>query len=215
MVASDGGFLKSPVGLEQVILSPGERAEVIADFSRAGTEKVALIAESNGGQIYRAMEFRLSGARMTAWVPPDTLVPVEAIPASEATVTRNFTLSSGMGGRMTINGRTMSMNRIDERVKLGTTEIWDISNGSGGGMMGGMMNQPHSFHLHAVQFQILDINGRSPPPELSGWKDTVLLWPGDRVRIIARFDSYKGLFMYHCHLLEHEDNGMMGQFLIE
>ena len=80
---------------------------------------------------------------------------------------------------------------------------------------GGMMNQPHSFHVHAVQFRILDINGLAPPAQLAGWKDTVLLWPGDRVRIIARYDSYRGLYMYHCHLLEHEDNGMMGQFLIE
>ncbi|RKX81284.1 MAG: copper oxidase, partial [Spirochaetes bacterium] len=79
----------------------------------------------------------------------------------------------------------------------------------------GMMGMPHTFHVHSVQFQVLDINGSPPPPEYAGWKDTVLLWPGDRIRIIARFDSYKGIFMYHCHLLEHEDNGMMGQFLIE
>ena len=76
------------------------------------------------------------------------------------------------------------------------------------------MALPHNFHGHAVQFLILDINGRPPPAQLAGWKDTVLVWPGDRVRIIAQYNSYPGVFMYHCHLLEHEDSGMMGQFLI-
>jgi FtsP/CotA-like multicopper oxidase with cupredoxin domain len=77
-----------------------------------------------------------------------------------------------------------------------------------------MMNQPHNFHVHATQFRILDINGEPPPAHMNGWKDTVPVWPGDTVRIIARYDSYPGLFMFHCHLLEHEDNGMMGQFMI-
>ena len=118
-------------------------------------------------------------------------------------------MQSGMGARMTINGKVMNMNRVDERLELGDTEIWEIENRDG------MMAQPHSFHVHAVQFRILDINGQRTPAALDGWKDTVLLWPGDQVRIIARYKSYRGLYMYHCHLLEHEDNGMMGQFLIE
>ena len=67
-------------------------------------------------------------------------------------------------------------------------------------------------HLHDVQFQILDRNGRPPEPQERGRKDTVLVMPGDVVRIITRFDDYTGIYMYHCHLLEHEDNGMMGQF---
>ncbi len=216
-VASDGGFLERPVTLTYLVLSPGERAEVIADFSRTTGSSVVMKAETNGQQIYDAVEFRPAGIRQSAWEPPESLVTVEDIPESEASKTRRFAMQSGMGARMTINGKVMDMDRIDERLRLGDTEIWEIVNrdGMGGGMMGGMMNQPHSFHVHAVQFRILDINGRPPPAQLAGWKDTVLLWPGDRVRIIARYDSYKGLYMYHCHLLEHEDNGMMGQFLIE
>ncbi len=215
-VASDGGFLEKPVSLSYLVLSPGERAEVIADFSLANGTSVIMNAESNGGEIYDALEFRPVGVRQPAWEPMKSLVTVEDIPESEASITRRFAMQSGMGARMTINGKVMNMDRIDERLRLGDTEIWEIENsdGMGGGMMGGM-NQPHSFHVHAVQFRILDINGRAPPEQLAGWKDTVLLWPGDRVRIIARYNSYKGLYMYHCHLLEHEDNGMMGQFLIE
>jgi FtsP/CotA-like multicopper oxidase with cupredoxin domain len=79
-------------------------------------------------------------------------------------------------------------------------------------MMGRMMNVPHSFYVHDGQFQILSINDRVPPAPEAGWKDTVLLWPGDVIRIIKRFEEYTGIYMYHCHLLEHEDAGMMGQF---
>jgi FtsP/CotA-like multicopper oxidase with cupredoxin domain len=75
-----------------------------------------------------------------------------------------------------------------------------------------MMSMPHSMHLHDVQFQILDRNGRQPLSHELGRKDTVLIQPGETVRIISRFRDYKGVYMYHCHLLEHEDDGMMGQF---
>jgi FtsP/CotA-like multicopper oxidase with cupredoxin domain len=182
--------------------------ELVVDFSTAAGP-VVLKAGTNGRRQYDAMEFRPVGPKTSGWDVPDSLVEVEDIPESESDNTRRFVMQSGMGARMTINGKMMSMNRVDERLKLGDTEIWEIENRDG------MMSQPHSFHIHQVQFRILDINGEPPPSQLDGWKDTVLLWPGDRVRFIARFESYKGLYMYHCHLLEHEDNGMMGQFLIE
>ena len=75
-----------------------------------------------------------------------------------------------------------------------------------------MMQLPHSMHLHDVQFNILDRNGKPPVPIEAGRKDTVLLWPNDKVRLIAQFLDYTGIYMYHCHMLEHEDDGMMGQF---
>ena len=101
------------------------------------------------------------------------------------------------------------MNRIDKRIKLGATEIWEIQN-----LGMGMMNFPHSFHVHDVQFQILSIDNRAPEPHEAGWKDTVLIWPNETMRIIATFEDYTGLYMYHCHILEHEDAGMMGQFQV-
>ena len=76
----------------------------------------------------------------------------------------------------------------------------------------GMMQILHSFHVHDVQFRIIDINGKPPAPHLAGPKDTVLLMPGDTVRFVLNFQDYTGIYMYHCHFLEHEDNGMMGQF---
>ncbi len=112
------------------------------------------------------------------------------------------------GGAMTINGRSMDMNRIDETVRIGTREIWQIENPS-------MM--PHPFHIHDVQFRILDRNGMPPGPGERGNKDTVLVNQNERVRLLLGFSDYADAqtpYMFHCHNLEHEDAGMMGQFVV-
>jgi len=106
-----------------------------------------------------------------------------------------------------INGKTMNMKRIDETVRLDSTKVWTVRN-----VVMGMMNIPHSFHVHDVQFHIMSINGNEPPKQLSGPKDTVLLMRGDEVKLALRFEDYEGIYMYYCHFLEHEDAGMMGQF---
>jgi len=221
-IASDGGFLEQPVEMRALVLSPAERAEILIDFRDVQeNEKLHVLAETNGGETYRVLQLIGSGdensstsAEASKLPFPDTslkLNTIEPIPASEAERSRSFVMSTmGPGGRLTINGKTMNMNRIDERVPSGATEIWQIEHGRG--MMGRMMNVPHSFHLHDGQFQILSVNGRPPSANEAGWKDTVLLWPGDVIRIIKRFEDYTGIYMYHCHLLEHEDAGMMGQF---
>ena len=84
----------------------------------------------------------------------------------------------------------------------------------GMGMMGGMHSTPHPFHVHGTQFQIIERNGETPPANEQGWKDTVMVKEGEEVRLLAKFNK-EGFFMYHCHILEHEDLGMMGQFLVE
>ncbi len=119
-------------------------------------------------------------------------------------------MSLGVGGRdmFAINGTYMNMKVINERVKLGSTEIWTVAND---GMMG------HPFHVHGTSFQILSRDGAPPPAHESGWKDVVLVRSGETVHLIARFDQPAGddhPYMYHCHILEHEDNGMMGQFTV-
>lgn len=127
--------------------------------------------------------------------------------AADTTETRSFVMSFGghMGNSgFVINGKSFSMNRIDEFVRSGATEIWEVRN---------MSPMPHPFHAHAIQWQVLDRNGYPPSGAESGWKDTVLLWPGDTVRIIGRFGPQNfGKYVYHCHILEHEDAGMMGLF---
>jgi FtsP/CotA-like multicopper oxidase with cupredoxin domain len=170
------------------------------------------VVDQWGGNQFAAMTIQKAQTLKNNANLPDRIKQVERIPESEATRTRTFvmeTMGMGMmmGGRLTINGKKMDMNRIDARVELGSTEIWEIENRSAM-----MMNMPHSMHLHDVQFQILDRNGRPPAAYELGRKDTVLIPPGERARIIMRFRDYKGIYMYHCHLLEHEDDGMMGQF---
>lgn len=113
-----------------------------------------------------------------------------------------------MGNEFQINGKAMDMATINERVNMGDTEIWEITNDS-------MMMHP--FHIHHGQFQILDRNGVPHPAAEMGFKDTLRVGPGETARIIMRFEHFadpETAYMYHCHILEHEDNGMMGQFTV-
>ena len=208
-VASDGGFLERPVELEAVVLSPGERAEVLVDLrGRATGRALSLEAELFQGGRLRALSIVASRPAATALSIPAALAPVERLDPARSERVRPFVLSTmGPGGQLTINGRHIDMHRVDETVRLGATEIWEVSNRAMG-----MMQIPHSFHMHNVQFQVLSLNGAPPPATLAGRKDTVLLWPGDTMRLIVAFEDYTGVYMYHCHLLEHEDFGMMGQY---
>jgi len=150
---------------------------------------------------------------------PERLIAVPQWDPAKAARTRTFTLDMStmsigampgprMDNSMGINGRSMDMARIDEKVPLGSVEIWDIRNAT---------PLAHPFHIHDVQFHVLDRNGAPPLAHEQGLKDTVLIDPGSRVRIIAEFLDYADPdhpYMYHCHILEHEDAGMMGQFVV-
>jgi len=112
------------------------------------------------------------------------------------------------GGVFKLNGNMMDMNIINFEVQEGAVEIWELRNVS---------PMIHPFHIHKVHFEILDRNGQPPPPEERGLKDTVRVHISEIVRVIARFDRYPDPvhpYMYHCHILEHEDHGMMGQFVV-
>src|SRR5699024_7900291 len=109
----------------------------------------------------------------------------------------------------TINGKKFDKDRIDLTQKQGETEVWEVYNEPD--MMGGMI---HPFHIHGTQFKVISINGEKPPKNLQGYKDTISLDPGDKAKIAVKFKE-KGTYMYHCHILEHEDNGMMGQIKVE
>jgi blue copper oxidase len=114
----------------------------------------------------------------------------------------------GMGGEFLINGRPMDMGAINEVVAMDSTEIWEIFNDS-------MM--VHPLHIHHGQFQILDRDGVAPTAQEMGFKDTLKVGPGQTARFIMRFENFSDpdtAYMYHCHILEHEDNGMMGQFTV-
>ncbi|WP_434740619.1 multicopper oxidase family protein [Micromonospora sp. SH-82] len=209
VIGTDGGLLEAPIRLDRVQLSPGERAEIVVPFT-AG-ERVRLQSGpsdtgdrlAGGADHLDIIEFRAAERLAGTTQVPGQLVDVPRIDESSAARTRNFDLSG-----VSVNGRTMDMARIDNVVTLGETEIWAVTNVDG---------QTHNFHVHDVQFQILDIGGREPPPHLRGWKDTVWLPQGQRIRLIMTFTDYaddETPYMYHCHILRHEDQGMMGQFVV-
>ncbi|UZQ48935.1 MULTISPECIES: multicopper oxidase family protein [Clostridium] len=200
-IATDGGFLEAPVEMNELILAPAERVEIIVDFSKYKVgDKITL--KSNNANL---MNFKVTESSNDTSILPKQLTKISKIPTESATVTRTFSFQ-GMGRGVNINGKQMNMDRIDERVKYGATEIWQIRNDT--------MHMMHPFHAHGVQFLILERNGKKPPANEQGFKDTIAVAPGETVKAITTF-RYKGIFMYHCHILEHEDLGMMGQFLVE
>ncbi|WP_248783808.1 multicopper oxidase family protein [Actinoalloteichus caeruleus] len=214
VVATDTGLLPAPVERDRVRLSPGERAEIVVEMDPG---ERAVLRSFPGGLDAGFFQDRFSGGddtfdiiqlraadrlRESPPVPRELGSEPVVEPPPGATV-RAFELS----GTSEINGRPMDMGRVDEVVPAGATEIWEVR-GSG---------SPHNFHIHDVSFRILDVDGAPPPAWLAGPKDTVYLPPGALVRLAVDFGTEvdeEVPYMYHCHLLAHEDAGMMGQFLV-
>lgn len=248
VIATDGGLLEKPVQRAYVVLAPGERVELYADFSDnpVGTKRrlVSLAFDGGGSGIGGMMGGPAAGLpqgsaldvlRLHITRPgqvgpglPEHLAAIgfydvqEAINAKRP---RRFDLTMHMAGL--INGRTFEMEAVapDEVVHLGDLEVWEFANlGGGMGMMGGS-DQPHPMHIHNVQFQVLErrlengsqraYNTLSAGFVDSGWKDTVVVMPGEVVRVLVKFEHYAGLYLYHCHNLEHEDGGMMRNYRVE
>lgn len=204
-IASDGGLLEKPVISGALFLSPGERAEIIIDFSKyTKGETVELISDNK-----LVMTFKIGDEAADDTVIPEVLSTIEKFDVNEATGVKTIQLD-GMGHMVTLNGQTFDMDRIDDNVSLGDIEIWEIFTNRS--MM--MGSAGHPFHIHGTQFQVLSRNGFEPEENEQGWKDTVFVGAGETVRIIVRF-KYKGIFMYHCHILEHEESGMMGQLEVK
>lgn len=193
------------------MLSPAERAELLVQFRPA--DRVMLrttrpnLPGGNAGvsdmtpgtftefraatQLRPAMQWRL---------PADQRA---ALDEAKSARTRTYELKMPF-----LNGKRMDMERIDAIIRVWDVEVWEVFTAD---------PFPHNFHIHDVQFRILDIDGNPPPPHLNGWKDTIPVVPGQRTRLITRFEDYTDEripYMMHCHLLRHEDQGMMGQFLV-
>ena len=218
-IASDGGLLERPFETNHVLLAPGERAEVLVDLSD-GETTLLRAAPMNGDDVrqstfggenpFNFLEIRPSGSGRATRVP-ETLALLPAVRAGDAVRTRRFELEMwgrGSNKPFTINGASMNMERVNEVVPVGEAEIWEIINKSW---------MAHPFHVHDTQFRILDRGGKTPHPGEAGLKDTVVAYKRETVRILVQFDEYTDpalSYMYHCHNLEHEDAGMMGQFTV-
>lgn len=217
IIGADGGLLQSPETVSEILMGPGERLDLLVDFSklRPGSEVFLVsnrFSEFNpqGRQGFRLMRFKVDREIENSFSLPATLSSIEPIHAHENVKTRTFDISAMAGGGAhggtgghSINGKSFDMHRVDETVHAGETEIWEFDN-----MMG---DEIHPMHIHGVQFQVLHrMGGRNQIiASEKGWKDTVLVMPGEKVRVIMTFPQYKGVFVFHCHNLEHEDDGMM------
>jgi len=205
-IATDGGFLNEPVTLEEITLTPSERAEIIIDFSQLDTEKeLALVNEDDS--ILLPFEVSEQGGEESS-IPEkmnDFAVSEEEL---SMPVSKQVELY-GMMDQVEINGKKFDPERIDFTQEQGVTEVWEIYNKPDD--MGGMI---HPFHIHGAQFKILSRDGEEPPENEQGWKDSIAVHPDETVKIAIQF-KHKGVYMFHCHILEHEDNGMMGQIKVE
>ncbi len=241
VIGTDGGLLERPVSKSEVLLGPAERIEVWADFgdfpTGAQARLISLPVPFNSGGMGMGMmmgrgarrDWRMDRplaiqtfqvARQAAQQDklPRALAPITRYDTGQArnsTDPRRFELAMfHMQG--TINGRVFEMEDVApyEKIRLDALEVWEFDNRSSGM---GMMNMPlaHPMHIHGGQFQVVDREGAETRGYVDeGWKDTVLVQPGERVRIMMRFAPFNGLYLYHCHNLEHEDGGMMRNFLI-
>jgi spore coat protein A len=235
-IGTDGGFLPNPVSLDHVLLGPAERADLLVDFSGMAGKTVTLsnnaaapypgwnLLRNPRAALYELMQFRvtrpLSGTG-PSFSLPKSLTTLAIIDESHAVATRDFVLSEQMDAQgrslgVRINGKGYD-DPVTEAVKLGSIEKWRFINTT---------DDAHPMHLHLVQFRILHRQGfdtaafrngtlqlvgqpREPQPGESGWKDTAVVGPGDMLTILVRFDGYAGRYVFHCHMLEHEDNDMM------
>jgi FtsP/CotA-like multicopper oxidase with cupredoxin domain len=243
IIGTDGGLLEKPVQRPYVILGPGERLELWADFSndavgselflvslpfdagamgggRMGRRMMGPAAGLPNGAGFSILRVKVHRREKESLSLPQRLSTIDRYRWTDA-VNRDYPRRFHLVMRhmaWTINGRTFRMQEVadDERVRLNTLELWEFINEGGGMGMMGAMDMPHPMHLHGMQFQVLERSGvRHKGYVDEGWKDTVLLMPGERVRLLVRFSEYPGLFLYHCHNLEHEDMGMMRNYLVE
>lgn len=243
-IATDGGLLTAPVDLTRVMVAPGERAEIVIDLSALQGNAIQLMnygAELVSG-IYGAAQpgmgagqtipnyalNPLNGSNCTVMdinVVAPTANPITSISAaltthtpwleanSDALKTLTFTPQTmgptAIEGPFLINNAMFDMDVINYQIPLDNIEVWTLVNQSPIG---------HPFHIHDISFYILDINGTPPPPNMQGKKDVVHVPAGmGTVRFITKFEDYTNdtlPYMYHCHILTHEDMGMMGQFIV-
>ncbi len=208
-VATDNSFLEEPVEMDTLKLSPGERAEIIVDMSDDFGQKVALIET----KLNRAfVTLNVNEKATTNEEVPDKLTTLDKYSLKNVTNKRKFVLTGGMG-RVYINDVRMDMAVINEVVPINKVELWEIHNKQS------MMGMEHNFHIHGTHFMVVERNGRASNvhDNEKGYKDTVYLNSGEQVKVLVKMTDYTDdvvPYMYHCHFLEHEDRGMMGQFTV-
>jgi FtsP/CotA-like multicopper oxidase with cupredoxin domain len=205
-VGDDGGLFERPRELNDILLANSERAELLVRGTGPPSSKTTLqtLPYDRYDPHTRPADWEVShdllSLHYTDAPPlrppalPSIMRPIAALDTARVSARRVIVLSQGL-----INGKMMDMSRIDVRSRLGATEIWQIEN---------VVTMDHPFHLHGFEFQVLDRDG--VPEPYRSWKDVVNVRKHQTVRVVVRFDDFPGQWMYHCHILDHEDHGMMG-----
>ncbi|MES2590213.1 MAG: multicopper oxidase domain-containing protein [Bacteroidota bacterium] len=245
-IATDGGLIQNALPLTRLLLAPGERAEILVDLttmlgqdfdlmSYASEMPIGIFGSPSVGVAPDTMEmydenflngndYKLLDIGIVAQTAnpittlPTSLVPYTPFNAIDVDVNRRIvfdtiTLFPGSvpnlaEGPFGMNNTTFNMDTINEIVQLNATEIWTLVNNT---------HIAHPFHIHDIEFNIIEKSGTTPPINEQGWKDVVLVMPHDSVKFITKFTTFSDEmvpYMYHCHLLHHEDDGMMGSFLV-
>lgn len=217
IIGTDGGLKDAPVQLNQVTLSPGERVEILVDFSSNTIgQNVTLqsVAFSHGGvNPYKqgtaldVLRFEIQNNSSSGGVVPASFNSINYYNPADVVTSRTFTLTmAGSHPMHLINGLAFDMNRIDWQTPQHSLEKWTIRN---------LTADFHPMHTHDAQWQVLTRNGSTNIPAWDkGWKDTTILSPGEIVEVLVKFTEHKGTYLFHCHNLEHEDEGMMLNFKV-
>lgn len=197
LIGNDGGLLATAADVAQIDLSPGERVDVLVDFRGLPVGTRVMLRDLRAG--WDVLEFRVARQVNVAATIPTTLSTIS--PLANPVLTREFSFD----GMSKINGQLYDVNRVDFHVPFGQTERWRFTTSG---------NAPHPVHVHGASFQVISrTRGRNRLFAWeAGWKDTVLLEDRETVDVLIRFDQYRGLYLLHCHKLEHEDMGMMSNF---
>ena len=205
-VGSDGGLFEKPIEVSELVVANSERVEILVRGTGAPGSRKTLLSlpydryvpqtrPADWTQPRDLLTIEISrGPAATQVAIPATLRAIPALDTSRATVRRTVTFGQGM-----INNQHFDFSRVDFTTKLGATEIWKVEN---------VVGMDHPFHLHGFQFQVIERNGKPEP--YRSWKDAVNVRRQETVRFIVRFDDFPGKWMFHCHILNHEDQGMMG-----
>ena len=205
-VGNDGGLFERPVEVREIDVANSERVELLVRGTGAPGDRAVLQTlpydryvpqtrprDWNVARDLLTVAYTTEPPAVPPAVPP-TLRHVAPLDSAAATTRHVIVFSQGL-----INGKVMDMHRVDVRGPLDATEIWEIEN---------VVGMDHPFHLHGFQFQVLERAGKPEP--FPSWKDVVNVRKHESVRIIVRYDDYPGMWMFHCHILDHEDRGMMG-----
>ncbi|WP_228554609.1 multicopper oxidase family protein [Catenulispora pinisilvae] len=202
-IGTDGGLLAAPVDHPTLQIAPAQRFDVVIDFGQVAVgDTVTMVNQADSGPAGSVMRFRVTQPMHDTTSVPSKLSTPDVVDPATLTTHRSMRFHWG-GGSWQINGHDFDPKSSEATVRPGDTELWTISS-----------DFHHPVHLHAAGLQVLTRNGGAPGRWDAGWKDTVLLGPGDEIQVAARFSGYPGRYMLHCHNLEHEDMSMMANFHI-